>query len=47
MEESLLLGYDIMSLSKQFLMFQRYLVPSSSRVERSKNNAPRWEVLTA
>ena len=46
-EDSLLLGYDTLLLSKRLLMLQNYVVPSSAKVERSKRNACHRELLTS
>ena len=45
-EDSLLLGYDTLLLSKRLLMLQNYVV-LSAKVERSQRNACHWELLTA
>ena len=44
-EDSLLLGYVTVALSRQLLVLQRYVVPSAM-VERSKKNARHRELLT-
>ena len=44
--KSCCLWCDTVSLCKQLLMLQKYVVASTARVEKSKRNAPHWELLT-